>query len=693
MLRLTLRTLLAYLDDTLDPASSRLIGQKVTENPTAQELVDRIKKVVRKRGLSTPPSGQDRGPSNPNTVAEYLSDALTGEQIAQFEMACLESDVHLAEVAAVHQILTLVLSEPTRVSPVARLRMYGLVKGKESIPGRLNGGIAPVGGTVTEDPGVAAAAVDDEVPLLGGGKNSSSRLALTALGAAVLAAGFMIATLLAFPTTRTTPDAQPVAAVAPTPVPTPPPPKPKPPEKPKEIEKPKEKPGDSEIPPPREVVAPAKEPKDEPKPPEKPKVDLGQAPAPPRADKVPLGRFSPDKSIVFKRTGDEPAWARVTATEPAVTGSEKLMALPGYKGTANLDAGVVLELWGNLPEFLAAPLFACSVTPSAPPEGFAADLTVHGGRIYLTNTKADPAKVRLRFGTDQIWDVALPDKSTVAFEVQKVLATGTEPPQVRAAVAHVSGPPAALKVRFREIPAIQADEAVFWDSKAKRLDGPRKPDPKAAAKASQYFQKVATPTDATTAKATTAALDDLAKRLTDATRSHVTLAESLQNGANTAQAMANARVAVAVQAALGDLPALVDDLGDSRSLVREAAVVGLQQVLAADPKLADTLPEVFADKARLTPEQATTAIRLLRGLTEADRTNPATVDRVIENLAATPVCLRELSFFTLMSDLDPDARTNRVLSSFDAGGPPEQRELCVKAWKRRGEELKKKLEE
>src|SRR5213078_5350909 len=128
-MRLTLRTLLAYLDDTLEPVQAKAIGQKVAESDTAQELIARIKQVTRRRRLTTPPDKGPGGKVDPNSVAEYLDNTLNADQLADVEQLCLASDVHLAEIAACHQILTLVLGEPVLVPPTAKQRMYGVVKG------------------------------------------------------------------------------------------------------------------------------------------------------------------------------------------------------------------------------------------------------------------------------------------------------------------------------------------------------------------------------------------------------------------------------------------------------------------------------------------------------------------------------------------------------------------------------------
>jgi hypothetical protein len=170
-MRLTLRTLLAYLDDILPAAQARDIGAKIAESSMAQDLVGRLREVTRRRRLMAPDVDGPGMGVDPNVVAEYLDNELPPEDVADVERVCLESDIHLAEVAAAHQILTLVLGDPAPVTPRSLDRMYALgpvgrrpvngfasaerVSGKESVyadPARMPGAATAAAAT-----GVAAA--------------------------------------------------------------------------------------------------------------------------------------------------------------------------------------------------------------------------------------------------------------------------------------------------------------------------------------------------------------------------------------------------------------------------------------------------------------------------------------------------------------------------------------------------------
>jgi hypothetical protein len=76
-MRLTLRGLLAYLDDRLTPESASQVGDYVGEHDNVRQLTDRIKRVIRRRRLSTPDVAdrQEMPPlhqDDPNEVAAYL---------------------------------------------------------------------------------------------------------------------------------------------------------------------------------------------------------------------------------------------------------------------------------------------------------------------------------------------------------------------------------------------------------------------------------------------------------------------------------------------------------------------------------------------------------------------------------------------------------------------------------------------
>jgi len=130
-MRLTLRTLLAWLDHVLPADEQKELGDKVTGSTAAQRLVDRIRQVIDRPSISAPKVEGKGLAVEVNSVAEYLTNALDPEQLESFERICLESDMHLAEVAACHNLLATAEADPKVFEPLddpGRERLLAAVK-------------------------------------------------------------------------------------------------------------------------------------------------------------------------------------------------------------------------------------------------------------------------------------------------------------------------------------------------------------------------------------------------------------------------------------------------------------------------------------------------------------------------------------------------------------------------------------
>ena len=135
-MRLTLRTLLAWLDGVLPDEEQQQLGAKVSSSAVATQLVERIRGAVGRTAIGAPkPDGRGLT-EDPNSVAEYLDNTLSSDQLEAFERICIESEIHLAEVAACHGLLAEVARDPSvehalqeRERQRIRERMRGLLAG------------------------------------------------------------------------------------------------------------------------------------------------------------------------------------------------------------------------------------------------------------------------------------------------------------------------------------------------------------------------------------------------------------------------------------------------------------------------------------------------------------------------------------------------------------------------------------
>jgi hypothetical protein len=154
-MKLTLRVLLAYLDEILSPDEHKQVEAMIAESQVARQILERLRAVVRDPELRAPPvSGPELRRWDPNRVAEYLDRVLPVDKVTEFEKFCLNSDVELAELVGVHHALKLVLQGAPEFDKSVRERMYGVVQAATAAES-MNGGKAAFEDAPITETGVA----------------------------------------------------------------------------------------------------------------------------------------------------------------------------------------------------------------------------------------------------------------------------------------------------------------------------------------------------------------------------------------------------------------------------------------------------------------------------------------------------------------------------------------------------------
>ncbi|WP_020473028.1 hypothetical protein [Zavarzinella formosa] len=638
MLRLTLRTLLAYLDDTLDPAQAKDMGRRVAESDFAQETVERIKNVTRRRRLAAPAVDQEDSRADANTIAEYLDNSLPSEQIAELEAAALKHDVLLAEVAASHQILTLVLGEPAKVPPTARQRMYGLVKGPEALPNRKPSAVVPPIAGVAPPPTEVVPVMDEDLI----GTLRGSRKFLWAGGFVAILAALVVAVWMAIPAPPEPGHGQGYVAFATAPNPVVSLPK-----------MPDAKPGvvDPKIPNgtepkmPPVAVAPLPEPRVV--------MDVIMPPMPKdvSAERKAIGLYDTPTQPLLVRKADSTKWELVKPDDGRLFSTDTFMALPGFHPSVKLDNGTQFELWGNIPEFLNVPALESRVTFYLPPEGFDADLTLHAGRVFI-RAPADKkdVKIRVRF-LEEIWNIVLTEAGTeIAIDRLGEPAKSPifdpvilESPRSLVYLGVIKGE-ASAQVGLANSGPLAAGSKFKWDSKGGRADIAPANDPDEAALSDRWSVRIpGTPA----AKDIEKAIEEWKRRA--AVSKGMLDADFDAVLRDSKEPVSHRALAAWYLQATDNIPVLLDSLELDSSPVRDAVVRAARHWCAQSPDREKAFAIFLAEKKTYPDDQRTLVQALLRSRDDAA---PGTTDQLFRLLRHERLAIRELARFQL-AQLDP----------------------------------------
>lgn len=628
-MRLTLRTLLAWLDDTLSPAEVREIGKQVAESPFAKDLVERVHRVTRQRRLTVPGrSGPDA--TDPNLVASYLDNELPPEEVAEFEKRCLTSDLHLAEVASVHQVLSLI-GQKAKVPTEARHRMYHLIKGRESVAPK-----APRASLASEPAPVSEPIqpwVTPEIPRQPWYSRFLPAAAVLLLIALFCWSAWMSLKPPAEPNLPTGPIAANTAPAAPGAAPA----KPEEESAPAKPEAGKE-PADQGTPPAsaetgKEAVA-AATPTPTPTEPEKPKETEGMAK--PELPSGTVGKAEVPEGLLLAYNAERREWDQLTAETP-LKDQDRLLNLANLRSTIELG-GAKVDLVGET-----------EVIVLSAATNQAGHLQLTRGRVVL-NGSTPPAPFAIQLGRKTV-EITPPAGGQV----------GVERVNRRTPGATVASDPTLVVFATEGEVALQADEAketlvgpgsITFDSEGGWSESDKTPPPNwvADGKPSPYDLQVG---------------EQLKRHFRPKQSVLANLVEALEDDQKDIR-----RLAISATRSAGGIALVVPLLHQEENPVsRRAAIAVLRSHLGEGPDASRELHTQL--ESTFGPELAERVEKLLAGFTTKEADDEATYKTLVDDLSSPEIAVRELALENLQSltgrdDLgyDPDHPTGKGLTAW-----------------------------
>jgi hypothetical protein len=408
----------------------------------------------------------------------------------------------------------------------------------------------------------------------------------------------------------------------------------------------------------------------------------------PSQESVPVGKLAQAENKVPALLMHSPgvqSWERVRP-EGAVSTADRLMALPGFQATIKLDKGLDLDLWGGVPFFLLRQPVLESVVVLHDSSAYDLDFTLLRGRVILTGRK-ERATVRARLYLEkdahETWDIVLHEGTEVA--LQKIGernddvardAIGQTSPSTQVTMVVLKGEasfqrehPHVLKVIVDPPGSDQAaaePTTATWDNRNRQLTKGT-----LSAEASKEWDRNLPQTEI--AKEFATASRQLESHLDDKSPDTV-----LRDGANDASP-ASRILSIFCLGSIDDLPVLLDILADCKESQVEKCVAAyltlhcwLGQSAQNDRQLFDTLL-----KRDVNEDDAVTVLRLLHGISDERRRDPATWQWLIGLLTAPNTTVAYLAYHHLYQAV-PQGRD----IAYDPHADAKQKKLAAEAWRK-----------
>lgn len=399
------------------------------------------------------------------------------------------------------------------------------------------------------------------------------------------------------------------------------------------------------------------------------------------SDKVTeAGTLTTPKAILLRQPNAKASWVPADATKKVQTG-EKLLSLPGYHSSIQMENGLELTLWGNVREFFPNPRIAESIATLHDNPQFHLEVTLERGRILIKNPTTEKRMFRVRFagpqdGTDEVWDIVAKPNAEVGIELVSFFQTEPKeskdnPPQKFVSLYVISGD-VGMQNKEEIRGKIKAGYFRLWD-KSRGLGAP------------YLFQKLGSehwskkPYDANIARKLTPALESLQAKL---------MKKDLKTGlieALKAKDLIERLLAIRALGALGEAGSLLDILvqteegNATQSPERREAISVLRHWIARGRGQKDRLYNektnsgILIDK-KYSQADAKIILALLNPLSIEQLRQPETYQLLIRYLTDNQIIIRELAYFQLRA-IVPNEKTG-----YTPGGTKEARQAGQKKW-------------